>query len=445
MLVLANYDEVTRAQFAAALRAGTPGLPPATLPPGDGPILISESDHDRFRALFVAAVATPRDIFLCDPQWGESERTQLAEILAAGSEAYLKDPNSHPQLGGVPPRGFSSEWGWLMIPTGGSRGKLKFARHDQQTLTAAVWSFVKHFRLSRVNTLGVLPLHHVSGLMAWLRTALTRGDYEYMDWKTIFAGNFRTLPLYDERWVVSLVPTQLDRYFRHIGTKDWLRQFHAVFVGGAACSFVLVEEAAEADVPLSPCYGMTETAAMIAALKPDDFREGLRSSGTLFPQVDLTIDFERGMRLWCPSLFRGYYGEREFTATFETGDFGVLDFRGHLHVSGRRDFTINSGGEKVDPSEIEGILRLGGLHHVIVLGVPHPEWGEEIVAVYPEGPFDWDRIMSVAKRYLSPYKRPKRYVCLPDWPSSSAGKVNRVKVRELLLRALSEQPVDGAR
>lgn len=441
MLVFPEFEDITRAQFAKALRKNSPDifdLPEP--PPGDGPIVIAEADHTKFRAAFLAAVHTNRDVFLADPLWGQSERDELAAILAAGPYAYLQDPNDQEPFGGVKPRGFSPNWGWLMIPTGGSRGKLKFARHDQETMVEAVRGFTRHLKIPRVHALGMLPLHHVSGFVAWMRAALTGGEYWWRDWKSLKQENFPELPALPDGWVTSVVPTQLDRLMHLPGGAPWLRKFRAVFVGGAGYSHALIDLGARCGITLSPCYGMTETAAMIAALKPEDFHIGHRSSGTLFKGVDLMIDPDTSaMSLWCPSLFRGYYGQREFTAIFETGDCGTMDFRGHLNIIGRRDFTINSGGEKVDPTEVENILRLGGLHHALVFGAPHPEWGEQVVACYPPGEYDWPRIHRLIRQYLAPYKRPKRLIELVDWPASSAGKVNRVRAKEMTLKIAADQ------
>src|SRR3954471_10796180 len=91
-------------------------------------------------------------MFLCDPTWTTAERTQVNEQMAQ-------------PVVGVSDRSD----GWLCIRTGGSGGTVKFARHDEKTIGAAVRGFCAHFELSRVNAVGVLPIHHVSGLMARLR------------------------------------------------------------------------------------------------------------------------------------------------------------------------------------------------------------------------------------------------------------------------------------
>ena len=100
-------------------------------------------------------------VFLCDPKWSAAERAALAAL----KKSETRNPKSEiPQ-------------GWLCVPTGGTSGGVRFARHDERTLTAAVRGFCAHFGIERVNAVGVLPPHHVSGLMARVRCAATGGEH----------------------------------------------------------------------------------------------------------------------------------------------------------------------------------------------------------------------------------------------------------------------------
>ncbi|MCX6955951.1 MAG: o-succinylbenzoate--CoA ligase, partial [Verrucomicrobia bacterium] len=139
--------------------------------------------------------------FLCDPAWRERE---MARIEA--------------------PTGPVAD-GWLAVPTGGTSGGVRFARHDERTLTAAVEGFCGHFDLGRVNAVGVLPAYHVSGLMARVRCAETGGEHVAWDWKRLEAGERPALKAGGE-WVISLVPTQLQRLLTTEAAVAWLRGFH---------------------------------------------------------------------------------------------------------------------------------------------------------------------------------------------------------------------------
>jgi O-succinylbenzoic acid--CoA ligase len=411
---------VERAELAARLGGQKTAGPRLRHP---DPVLLTEAAPGRFMAAFAAAAAGEAEVFLCNPQWGEQELEQL--------EQHLPKPytSSHP---------FPSPRGWLMIPTGGSSGQLKFARHDGETLVAAVRGFTQHFAIPRVNAVGLLPLHHVSGLMAWLRCALTGGDYLPGDWKRIEAGDFPALPAKAEGWVVSLVPTQLERLLRNAAAVAWLGQFRIIFIGGAPAWPELLNRAAAARLPLSLGYGMTETAAMTTALRPGEFLGGARDSGTALPHARVAVNHEGMVMVTSSSLFRGYYPYWGGGPVFTTGDLGRVSERGHLTVLGRRDGLIISGGEKIQPLEVEAVLRTtGGFADVAVLGVPDPEWGQVIVAAFPAAPApDLAHAKEAIASQLAAHKRPKHYVPLTEWPRTAAGKLDRAQLARMVEKQL---------
>ena len=382
---------------------------------------IAESVPARFMEAFARAAAGDGEVFLCNPDWGALEQRQLAELLSSGPSAGFRPP--------------SSEDGWLMIPTGGTGGRLKFARHDTATITAAVRGFARHFGLPQINAVGVLPLHHVSGLMGWLRCGLSGGAYLPLDWKAAEAGALPKLPAKSAGWTLSLVPTQLERLMRQAPAVEWLRGFRAILLGGSAAWPALLDKAAGLRLPLAPSYGMTETAAMIAALRPEEFLAGARSCGAVLPHAQVSFDAEGTVLVGGTSVFRGYFPDwRDEAEPFVTQDGGWLDERGHLHISGRRDAVIISGGEKVNPAEVEAVLRgTGELPDVVVLGLPDAEWGERVVAAYPaEARPDQGRLETALNRLLSPAKRPKQLIPVENWPVNAQGKVNRAEVARQL-------------
>lgn len=363
-------------------------------------------------------------VFLVDPGWGERERAQWAALAER-----------------TPPDWDGRE-GWLCIATGGSSGAMKLARHDERTLGAAVAGFCAHFGVTRVDATGVLPPWHVSGLMAWARCAWTGGVYEALDWKAVEAG---AVPERAEAGgFLSLVPTQLARLLGKEESEQWLRSFAAVFVGGGPAGADLLARARAARVPVSLSYGMTETAAMVAAQRAGSFLGGDDSSGEVMPQARLRLDDEG--RIWVAGecLFRGYWPETRIAGEWRTDDLGELAPGGGLRVLGRADALFISGGEKVNPAEVEAVLReVAGavLADVVVVGVPHAEWGNETVALYPEKAdgMDWDleAVRAEVARRLAAAKRPKRYVAVPvaEWPRNAQGKVNRAALADLAKRA----------
>lgn len=332
-----------------------------------------------------------------------------------------------------------SDRGWLCIRTGGSSGAPKFARHDEHTLAAAVRGFCEHFGISRVNAVDVLPPFHVSGLMARVRCAATGGMHIAWDWKRLEAGETPALPPSGD-WVISLVPTQLQRLLRgRFGdaslppSVDWLRRFRAIFIGGGPIWPELAEAAARAELRLSLSYGMTETAAMIAALRPEEFLAGERSCGTALPHGRIRVDGDGVIRVAGESLFRGYWPGWRDAREFTTEDIGELDTRGHLHVLGRRDAVIITGGKKVQPEQVEAALRASGeFDDVAVLGLPDPEWGEVVIGCYLKSSRAPD--LARAVQALAAHEKPKRFVAIAaaDWPRNAQGKMNRAALQAVI-------------
>lgn len=474
-----------RAELARRLQASL-GPPPGPHPepagsPGDGPpIVIAEREPAVFMAAFARAAAARSLVFLTDPEWRTAERAQADALIAAA-----------PRAGRA-----AGERGWLMIPSGGTGGRLKFARHDADTIAAAVDGFCRHFAVTRVDAVGVLPLYHVSGFMAWMRCALTGGAYRPWRWADLAAGQWPASAAATgaaaareagpprgarERGVefISLVPTQLQRLLAGVaGTAgpavladstapaergaavagaacpvgagaaerpaasasplgpsaaDRLRRFRAVCLGGGPLWPSLLETAARLRLPLSVGYGMTETAAMVAAQRPEEFLAGDRTCGRALPHARIDLTDDGRIRIAGASLFRGYFPEERGPSELVTEDLGERQADGRLTVLGRRDAVIITGGKKVDPLEVEAALRATEeFADLAVIGLPDPEWGHAVTVCYlaASRPPDLDRA-AAALAGLAPYKHPKRYCAVSPWPRNPQGKVNRLELVRL--------------
>jgi o-succinylbenzoate---CoA ligase len=375
-------------------------------------VVVEAREPAAFMSAFTDAVASGGTVFLADPAWGETERAQFNTLVSRKTADASR--------------------GWLCIPTGGSSGQIKLARHDEETMSAAVNGFCAHFGVTRVNVLGVLPLHHVSGFMAWMRTVFTGGSYLSANWKAVESGERPALPVGEGEWFLSLVPTQLQRLLGDLEAEDWLRGFRAVFIGGAPAWPALIEAGFRARLPLAFSYGMTETSAMVAALRAEEFLAGGQGSGAPLPHARITLGEEGRIVIEGASLFRGYWPDFRAEGEWRTEDLGRFDEHGSLHVLGRRDALIITGGEKVDPAEVERVLRgTGQFVDVVVIGVADTLWGEAVVACYPAefAPQDMESVQRALGSHLAGFKHPKRYVAIARWPRNAQGKVNRIELR----------------
>ena len=189
-------------------------------------------------------------------------------------------------------------------------------------------------------------------------------------------------------------------------------------------------------------YGMSE--AVIITSNPLDGERIAGSVGYALPGVELRIgggeegDDRTGViEIKGPSVFGGYWRmpektAEEFTADgfFITGDVGRQDPDGRVWISGRAKDLIISGGYNVYPKEVDLVLdELAGVTESAVIGVPHKDFGEGVVAVVM-GQGDEAAMIAEARRQLAAYKAPKRIVFVDELPRNAMGKVQKNLLRQ---------------
>jgi O-succinylbenzoic acid--CoA ligase len=402
-------------------------------------VLLAESNPVDFLAGLIAACSLHCPVFLGNPQWAEAEWQQvlaLAEPDVIWSEGKWR--NGEMGKWGEKPR---PQPGWIMIPTGGSSGQIRFAIHTWETLTAAVSGFQTYFQVEQIHSCCVLPLYHVSGLMQFLRSFVTGGKLAILPLKT-FEQHLHQLHL--EEFFLSLVPTQLQRLLQ-LPNIESLAQFQTIFLGGASAWDTLLETARSHRLRLAPTYGMTETAAQIATLKPNDFLQGATGVGAVLPHATVQICDSTGgvadigevgaIVVESSSLMLGYFPDATQPTAFQTDDLGFLDALGNLHIVGRNSQKIITGGENVFPAEVEAAIRSTGLvRDVSVVGMPDQTWGEAVTAIYvPRSPeVNILALQTAITPRLSKYKHPKQWIVVDSLPRNVQGKVNYEMLKQIL-------------
>jgi O-succinylbenzoic acid--CoA ligase len=276
-----------------------------------------------------------------------------------------------------------------------------------------------------------LPLFHVGGIGIVIRAALSQTQcHPLTEWKP---QEFVRLAAECGATLSSLVPTQVQRLLASPAAVAWLRGFKVIFVGGGPTWPELANTAARAGLRLSLSYGMTETAAMVAALRPEEFLAGARSCGVVLPHARISLDADGRIGIAGESVFLGYGSSERAEEIFWTEDLGRWDECGHLAILGRRDAVIITGGKKVQPQEVEAALRASGeFSDVAVISVPDAEWGEIVVACYPAGGRAPDLVRAVAG--VRGAMKPKRFLAVADWPRAAQGKINRAQLKALALK-----------
>lgn len=400
------------------------GLPIVRLPI----VLLAESDPVAFLAGFIAACDAQCPVVLGNPNWTEAEWQQVFEQVQPDLCWGRSD------LGHSNP---ASPWqpakpGWILIPTGGSSGRVRFAIHTWQTLTAAVMGFQQYFECARVNSCCVLPLYHVSGLMQLMRSLLTHGKLAIVSSKSL---ELEAPPFDPSEFFLSLVPTQLQRLLQNPEAIAWLARVQTVLLGGAPAWDALLQTARRHQIRLAPTYGMTETASQVATLKPEAFLAGQTGCGLVLPHAKIEIQ-EGAIAIQATSLCLGYLedGLKEGTPPiFKTDDLGYFDRAGYLHIVGRQSRKIITGGENVFPDEVEAAIRSTGLvTDVCVVGLPDRYWGEAVAAVYvSQNETALPALEAALDLKLSRFKQPKRWIAVAAIPRNAQGKVNYELVKTL--------------
>ncbi|NEO88195.1 MAG: AMP-binding protein [Spirulina sp. SIO3F2] len=394
-------------------------------------LLLAQPDPTEFLAGFWAAITTQTPVFLGNFHWREAQWQQLSQQIRPqkvfGDAPCVISPDPKP----VP-------LGQIMIPTGGSSGQIRFVMHTFETLTTAVAGFQDFFHVKQIHSYCILPLYHVSGLMQVWRSLLTGGICALGSYAQLKQGQWPALPF--QGGFLSLVPTQLQQLLA-LGGADWLRQFDTVLLGGAPPWPELLAQARAERICLAPTYGMTETAAQVVTLRPDDFLAGNPSTGQVLPHAQVQIDSNSRIAISARSLCLGYYPESfPDSELWLTDDLGQFDAHGYLTITGRQSRKIIKGGENVFPEAIEAVLwDTGFVKDVCVVGVPDAHWGEAIAVAYvPETGCDRAHLEVALDKHCGRFMQPHCWLKCEQLPRSAQGKIEYAAVRSLILAQCSE-------
>lgn len=306
----------------------------------------------------------------------------------------------------------------LVVHTSGTEGTPKLAQFERRAIDAAVAASA--FALEATPNdrwICCLPLAHVGGMLVLLRGALLGAPVAvHRSFDPVLVDAEPNVSF------VSLVPTMLRRLLE--ADVDVAR-FRAILVGGAHLSPDLRDRAERAGARVIETYGLTETSG------------GVVYDGRPLPGVEMRVNSDGGIELRGPMLMLGYRFDPDGTANAFTedgwlrpGDAGEIDADGRLHVVGRVDDLINSGGERVWPQEVEAALRQHPkVAEVGVGGRLDPEWGQRVVAfVVPGDPADpptLEELRAFAAARIARHKAPRELVLVDELPRTFSGKLRR--------------------
>jgi malonyl-CoA/methylmalonyl-CoA synthetase len=256
-----------------------------------------------------------------------------------------------------------------------------------------------------------------------------------------------------EATVFMGVPTLYGRMLAERGLTPQACKRMRLFISGSAPLLIETFKAWQARTghTILERYGMSETVMLTSnPYRPESARRG-GTVGPALPGVGLRVHDSKGRPLAAgeiggievkgPNVFKGYWKMPEKTADefttdlwFKTGDVGTVDNDGYLTIAGRSKDLIICGGYNVYPVEIEGYVNeMPGVAESAVVGVPHPDFGEVVVAVVVRRPgvaVDGEAIVAQLKRQIANFKVPKKVFVCDELPRNAMGKVQKAVLRE---------------
>jgi oxalate---CoA ligase len=338
----------------------------------------------------------------------------------------------------------------LVLHTSGSTGRPKRVPLRHRNLAVSARNIAATYGLGPEDvSLCLMPLFHVHGLMASTMATLWTGGTVVAPSRFNALTFWRMVRDYGVTWY-SAVPTMHQLILTRKRSGDG--KLHFVRSCSAPLAPALMRSMEEYfDAPVLEAYGMTEASHQMASnpLPPGARKAGSVGLGT---GVRLSVRDEHGRTLPCgeagevcvdgPGVIREYENNAEATAQsffgewFRTGDQGILDEDGYLHLTGRLKELIIRGGEKIAPREIDEVL-LGhpGVAEAVCFGVAHPTWGEEVeaaVVARPEIALDAAELMAYCRGLLADFKCPKKIHMVASIPRTATGKIQRMNVAAAL-------------
>lgn len=309
----------------------------------------------------------------------------------------------------------------LVLFTSGSGGLAKGVKLSRRALLASARA--SEARLGWFGSdrwLCTLPLCHIGGLSILLRCLVSRKTAYLCE---TFETSKVVEAIVDHKIThLSLVPTMLWRLVESGFRAP--EHLQVTLMGGAAVSEDLAARARAAGFRLRLSYGMTETASQIVT-------DGHALDGVMLRVVDGCLEIK------APMLMDGYLSPHipeRLTASswFRTQDRARIDDAGLLRILGRADDLIISGGENIDPREVEaGLNACASIATSYAFALPHAEWGQELVAlVVPSDPAASQETLQ--SHALRGHRRPKLLVPVAALPLLENGKIDRVAATRLV-------------
>lgn len=282
-----------------------------------------------------------------------------------------------------------------------------------------------------------LPLYHVGGLGIIMRTLLSGAIVVVPQQKESINSSIDKYRISH----LSLVATQLQRWLKEGTDFSKIDHLKAILLGGGPLPEKLIEKAYNLHLPIYASYGSTEMTSQIATTTGGDSLEKLLTSGRALNYREVKISSEGEILVRGKTLFKGYVSDSGLKKPFNTegwfatGDLGKVDSDGYLTVMGRKDNMFISGGENIQPEEIEKVLMMSEqVENALVVSIDDPEFGQRPVAfikLKDDVSLDVSVLSDFLKSYLPKFKIPVRYYSWPAHIETENFKLKRQSFKSL--------------
>ncbi|PSL16583.1 malonate--CoA ligase [Shimia abyssi] len=392
--------------------------------------------------------ATPR-VVVCDParETGISAIAQGARVMTLDDAGGGSMTDAAALHDGFDPIKRKEDDLAAILYTSGTTGRSKGAMLSHGNLASNsemlrdVWKFTDADVL-----IHALPIFHTHGLFVATNVALLAGA------SVVFLAKFDAdaiLEAMPRATSLMGVPTFYTRLLDDARLDRNLTEKIRLFISGSAPLLVDTHEQWEKRTGhrILERYGMTETNMSMSNPYDGERRAGtvgfplpgvearIRDKGELVAPGDIGVLEVRG-----PNVFQGYWQMPEKTAEellpdgwFITGDLAKVDADGYVTIVGRGKDLVITGGFNVYPKEVEALIDdLPGVRESAVIGVPHSDFGEAVVAVVVAngGVLEETDITGALAEVLARFKQPKRVIFVPELPRNTMGKVQKKELRE---------------
>jgi O-succinylbenzoic acid--CoA ligase len=326
----------------------------------------------------------------------------------------------------------------LILFTSGSSGKPRAVMLSFENIIQSALIGNKVLNQTKEDKwLSSLPIYHIGGFSIIFRALLFGAS-------TVIPVSLSITDLGEsikkhKPTLVSLVSNQLKKFIdMNFVPPDELR---TVLLGGGFSDKDLILQSVEQGWKIVKVYGSTETSSFISFMDTDEVKKKPGASGKVIQPNKIEITTDGEITIQSPVLMKGYFNNDEETANkvkdgyYYSGDMGYFDEEGYLFIEARRNDLIVSGGENINPAEVEKvILSHAQVKEACVVGIENKEWGQILssaIVLKENSRLSETELKDFLKDKLPSFKIPRQMIFVTQLPKSELGKILKEEVKRL--------------